>query len=225
MADHTSFRETVAMTQCRLPFYKYISMQRKIVGLFVGIATTCLFASLASVPVQADTVGFAYSFAGADAPPVQSGTTLIIEGSATGSFQTHDTILDAVWNPVTFQDHCIVDLTTGLLNGTINFAFADGAELFGNEFEDVHELIATNGQGAFTGALTFTGGTAEFAGATGSVSLAGLGTSTGFTESGNGNLSASAVSAAPEPASILLFFGGLLMLTANRKLFRRPAHS
>lgn len=130
----------------------------------LGIACTL------AIPAQANSIAITYSFTGASiAPPVLSGTTLILDNFATGSILSGDPALNAIWNPVTFQDHCVVDLTTGLLNGTISFVFADGAILFGNEFEDVSAVLATN-TGPFTQTLTFTGGTGEFAGATGSVS-------------------------------------------------------
>ena len=183
--------------------------------------TACLFiASIASMPARADTVGISYSFAGAGvAPPVQSGATLIIENSATGSFLTYDPALNAIWNPVTFTLHCVLDLTTGFINGTSTFTFADGAELFGNEFEDARAIVATGGIGPFTETFTFTGGTGEFAGATGSISGSGIGTATGFTESGSGTLTAAGVST-PEPASVALIFGGLLVLAARWKVAR-----
>jgi hypothetical protein len=173
-------------------------------------AVYLLIASLASVSAQAGTVGIAYSFAGASsAPPVPSDTNLIVDNSATGAFISGNPGLDVKWNPVSFTNHCIIDLTTGLLNGKITFVFADGATLFGNEFEDVSAVVATGGTGPFTETYTFTGGTGEFAGASGSVSGAGLGVATEFTEPGSGSLTAPTVSA-PEPTSAALMFGGLL---------------
>ena len=148
---------------------------------------------------------------------MQSGTNLLKDNSATGSFLTGYASLDGKWNPVSFTNHCIVDVTTGLLKGTITFVFADGSTLFGNEMEDVHELVATNGtSGAFTETYTFTGGTGEFAGVSGSVSGAGRATAAGFTESGTGSLNAAAVST-PEPASLALIMGGLLIVVGRRK--------
>jgi hypothetical protein len=193
-------------------------MRSKIIGARAGVMTAGLFiVSIASMPAQAGTVGVTFSFAGTEiAPPVQSGATLIIDNSATGSFLTYDPALNAIWNPVTFVDHCIVDLTTGFLNGTITFTLADGAKLFGNEFEDVRALVATGGIGPFTETFTFTGGTGEFAGATGSVSGDGSGVASGFTESGSGTLTAAGVST-PEPSSVALIFGGLLVMIARRK--------
>ncbi len=65
--------------------------------------------------------------------------------------------LNAAWNPVTYSDHNVIDLTTGLLNGTLMMTFANADELFGNLFEDVSALAATGGIGPFTQTSTFTG--------------------------------------------------------------------
>jgi hypothetical protein len=183
------------------------------------IAGVSLFiTSIASISAQAGTIGITYNFAGAAvAPPVLSGTTLIIDNSATGSILSGNPSLDAVFNPVTFLNHCLIDVTTGILNGTITFAFADGATLFGTEVEDVSALVASGGTGPFTETYTFTGGTGRFSGASGSVSGAGVGVATGFTESGSGTLTAAGVSS-PEPASVFLIIGGLLVMAASRRV-------
>ena len=113
--------------------------------------------------------------------------------------------------PLRTRDHSVADLTTGLLNGTFSMTFANGDMLSGNVFEDVSALIATGGMGPFTQKLTFTGGTGEFAGATGSASGGGLGTDTGTTVSGSGTLTAAGVTT-PEPASVALILGGAVVL-------------
>jgi hypothetical protein len=197
------------------------SKQPRIIGAKAGLMTAFLFiASIASIPARAGTVSISYGFAGTEtAPPVQSGATLIIDNVATGSILSGDPALNAIWNPVTFYDHCVVDLTTGLLNGTITFVFADGAMLFGNEFEDVRALVATGGTGPFTEIYTFTGGTEEFAGAVGSVSGSGSGAAAGFTVSGSGTLTAAGVST-PEPTSVALIFGGLLVMAGRLERVR-----
>ena len=197
-------------------------VSRKILARTLGsMAVSLLMTSLASVPAQAGTIGVTYSFAGAaSAPPVQSGTNLIIDNFANGSFLTGIPTLDAKWDPISFTNHCTVDLNTGLLNGTITFVFADGSTLFGNEFEDVRALVRTGGIGPFTETYTFRGGTGEFAGASGSLSGAGVGTATGFTEQGSGSVTAAGVSA-PEPTSMALLFGGLLVLLGSRKRLRK----
>ena len=74
-----------------------------------------------------------------------SGTTLILDGLFTGSILSGIPALNAAWNPVTYTDHSVADLTTGLLNGTFNIKFANGDMLSGNLFEDVSAVISTGG--------------------------------------------------------------------------------
>ena len=70
--------------------------------------------------------------------------------------------INAALNPVTGQDHDVIDLTTGILDGSVSFMFANGETLFGNQ----HVVgLDTSSQ---TQMLTFSGGTGEFANATGS---------------------------------------------------------
>jgi PEP-CTERM motif-containing protein len=193
---------------------KSYTMQRRTIG---AKAFCLLIGSLVSASAYAGTINLTYNFAGtASGPPVQSGTNLIVNNSATGSFMTGNPTLDAKWDPVSFTNHCTIDLTTGLLSGTINFVFADGDTLFGNEFENVTALVASGGTGPFTEIYTFTGGTGQFAGASGSVSGSGVSVAPGFTESGSGSLTVAAASA-PEPASLALMLAGLLVVVASRK--------
>jgi hypothetical protein len=111
----------------------------------------------------------------------------------------------------------MLDLTTGLLNGTFNLSFADGDMVFGNVFEDDSVIDASPSQtGPFPQTLTFTGGTGEFAGAAGSVSGLGFLGITNFTVSGSGVVNAPAI---PEPASLALILGGLALLAI------RPWHA
>jgi hypothetical protein len=188
----------------------------------VKAASLVIIASLASIPGRADTIGFTYSFSGLveTTPPVVIGTTLFLDGAATGSILTGYPGLNAIWNPVTFHDTCEADLTTGILTGVFTMTFANSDTLSGNIFEDVSAVLATN-TGPYTGTLTFTGGTGEFAGATGSASIGGVIGSTGSTASGSGTVTAAAIT--PEPASIALFGTGLLGLGAfaSRKLVRQ----
>ena len=188
----------------------------------IGVRAACLLiACIASVSAQADTISISYSLSGGPTgPPVVSGTTLILDGLFTGSVLSGNPSLNAVWNPVTYRDHSVADLTTGLLNGTFGITFANGDILSGKLFEDVSAVIATGGIGPFTQTFTFTGGTGEFAGASGSASGGGIGTSTGTTTSGSGILNAAGVST-PEPASVALIFGGLLIVVASRKRVRQ----
>jgi hypothetical protein len=195
-------------------------MQRQTIGAKAAVTTACLLmlGSIASISAQAAMIGIAYSFAGAPtAPPVLIGTILTLNGHATGSVLSGNPSLNAIWNPVTFNTHDVVDITTGLNNGSFSMTFANGDTLAGNLFEDDSAVVATN-TGPFTQTLTFTGGTGEFAGATGSVSGGGLVGSTGFTASGRGTVNAPAI---PEPASVVLIFGGLLVMVASRKLVRQ----
>lgn len=188
-----------------------------------GTITICALAiaSIATLPAQADTITISYSFAGATtAPPVITGTTLTVDGLATGSVTQWNPAVNAVWNPATFHTHNVVDLTTGLDNGSFSILFASGDMLSGNLFENDSAVNVATGSGPFTQTLTFTGGTGEFLGAMGAVSGGGLITSTGFTTSGNGSLTAAGVFA-PEPApAALLLFGGLAVIAARRKLLR-----
>jgi uncharacterized membrane protein YgcG len=197
-------------------------MQRQTIATKAGVMTACLFiASIASIPVRADTIGIAYSFVGGPvAPPIQNGTTLILEGLDTGSVTQWNPAVNALWNPVTFHDNSVVDLTTGLLSGSFSMTFANGDMLSGNLFEDVSAVVAT-GTGPFTQKLTFTGGTGKFAGATGSTSGGGFAGTSG-SSSGSGTLTAAGVSA-PEPASIALAgFGVTAILVWTRR--RRRAN-
>jgi hypothetical protein len=175
------------------------------------IAATTLLAAIAlAIPAKANSIAITYSFAGAPTgPPVLNGTTLTLGGLGTGSILSGNPGVDAIWNPVTFQDHSVVDLTTGLLNGTFSLVFADGATLLGNIFENVSAVDA-NGVGPYTQTLTFTSGTREFTGATGLVSGSGIGGTTGYMVSGSGIVNAPAV---PEPASAALFLGGLALIS------------
>ena len=175
----------------------------------LAMAIPAILCALA-IPAHANSIAITYSLTGGPiAPPVVSGTTLILDGLFTGSVLSGDTGLNAAWNPVTYSDHSMVDLTTGLLNGNFNILFANGDTLFGNVFEDVSAVVAT-GTGPFSQTLTFTGGTGEFAGATGSTSGAGL---AGGTVSGSGVLNAPAV---PEPSPAALLLGGLALLSLRR---------
>jgi MYXO-CTERM domain-containing protein len=102
----------------------------------------------------------------------------------------------------------VVDLTTGLNNGSFSMTFANGDMISGDLFEDDSAVLTTN-TGPFTQKLTFTGGTGGFAGATGSLSGGGLIGTTGFTTSGSGTLNAPAT---PEPAPAALVLGGFALL-------------
>jgi hypothetical protein len=205
-----------------MPSLKRPSRRRSGQHRMFGAGAACLLtACIAGVSAQAGTIGISYSLSGGPTgPPIVSGTTLILDGLFTGSVLSGNPALNAAWNPVTYSDHSVADLTTGLLNGAFHIAFANGDMLSGTVFEDVSAIIATGGIGPFTQTLTFTGGTGEFAGATGSTSGGGVGTSTVTTVSGSGTLTAPGI-VTPEPASGLLILGGLAVIAAKRRLIRQ----
>jgi hypothetical protein len=171
---------------------------------------------------QAGTIGISYTLSGGPTgPPVVSGTNLILDGLFTGSVLSGNPTLNAAWNPVTYTDHSVADLTTGLLNGTFTITFANGDALFGNVAENVSALLATGGTGPFTQTFTFTGGTGEFVGAVGSTSGGGIAGDTGSTVSGSGFLTAAGVNS-PEPGSLALLVAGLGAIVIKGRYFLRP---
>jgi hypothetical protein len=169
----------------------------KYATLFSIAATTlCGLISLA-VPAQAATIAITYSYAGtATGPGVISGTTLTVEHLLSGSILSANLVLNAALNPVTSQDHDVIDLTTGILDVSVSFIFANGERLFGNQHVvgiDASSQMQT---------LTFSGGTGEFANATGSATGTGQITDEGYIASGSGVINTSAT--VPEPASTRL---------------------
>jgi hypothetical protein len=116
--------------------------------------------------------------------------------------------------------HDVIDLTTGLLNGAFTMTFVDGDTLSGKLFVDLSQAFA-NGTGPTPQTFTFTDGTGEFAGATGSYSGTGGLVENGFTISGSGIINAPAIT--PEPASAALFPGGLavIIITGRQSKVKR----
>jgi hypothetical protein len=174
--------------------------------------------ALATVPLaNAESVAITYSLTGTGTVVGGTATTLDLDAQAAGSILSSDASLNAAWNPVSYSDQSVLDFTTNLLNGTFTFTLADGATLTGNVFEDQTAADTSPTQtGPFPQTLTFTGGTREFTGATGSVSGIGFLGTTGFTVSGNGIVNASAV---PEPAPVALLIAGLALVTMAGKAF------
>src|ERR1700722_8952558 len=169
------------------------------------------------IQAQAGTIAVTYTFdRGPVGPGVPVGTILTADHFATGSVLSGNPSLNAIWNPVTYLSHDVIDLTTGLLNGAFIMTFADGNTLSGNLFVDLSQAFA-NGVGPTPQTFTFTGGTGEFAGATGSFSGSGDLVGNGFTISGSGTINAPAI--VPEPASAALLLGGGLALILGS--FRR----
>ena len=170
------------------------------------------------IPANAATIAVTYSFDGGPVgPEVPVGTTLTIDHFSTGAVLSSNPSLNAVWNPVTYLSHDVIDLTTGLLNGTFTMTFADRSTLSGQLFVDLSQAFA-NGIGPTPQTFTFTGGTGEFTGATGLFSGTGHLVETGFTISGAGAINAPAI---PEPASAALFLGGLTLLFIVRRESKR----
>ena len=181
-------------------------------------ATTVLTLIALAAPAQADSIAISYSLTGTGTVQSATDTTLTLDTEASGSILSGSPALNAAWNPVTYSELCVLDLTTNLLRGNFTITFQDGDTLTGTDLEDDTAIdTSTTQTGPFPQTLTFTGGTGEFAGATGSVSGEGfLGTTT-FTVSGSGTLN---TAAAPEPAPAALLVGGLALLSIRR--WRRP---
>jgi hypothetical protein len=187
-----------------------ITRRWKMIACIVG-----LICSL-RVPATADSLAITFSFSGSPTgPPTISGTTYTLDALATGTILSSNAILNATWNPVTNHTHDVIDLTTGMNNGSFSLTFADGSTLFGNLLEDDSLVLAGGGTGPFTQTLTFTGGTDEFLGATGSMSGSGFATASGFSASGSGTLNAPLV---PEPGSAAMLLGGLAFVVVFRRI-------
>ncbi|MGH9345180.1 MAG: PEP-CTERM sorting domain-containing protein [Terriglobia bacterium] len=176
----------------------------------LAVAGLFMAASMASIPAQADLIPFTFNLTGIGSTTTGStATTLSITSNETGSLLSDNPGWNAAWNPLTYTANEVVDLNTGLLNGTFSIAFADSSTIFGDVALDVAEVISPTGDGSFSGTLTFTGGTGEFAGATGSAAGTGLANNV----SGSGTIDAPGV---PEPAPIALTAIGIAAV-----LFRR----
>jgi hypothetical protein len=181
------------------------------------LASTCLPALAANIPIT-------YSLTGTGTVVDGTDTTLTLSTTASGSILSTNPALNASWNPVSYSELCILDLNTNLLAGPFTLVFADGATLTGNDLEDDTVIDNSPTQtGPFSQTLTFTGGTQEFAGASGSVTGMGFLGAVDFTITGSGVL-ITAASSTPEPSSgpLLLAAGILLLASKLRRSVRRP---
>jgi hypothetical protein len=173
----------------------------------LAIAIPAILCGLA-IPTHANSIAITYSYAGtAIGPEVVAGTTLTADHLLNGSILSENPGLNAALNPVTGQDHDVIDLITGILDGSVSFMFANGERLFGNQ-----HVVGLNASSQMQ-FLTFSGGTGEFAGATGSASGTASLTSDGYMVSGSGVINTP--SAVPEPASAALLLGGLALLSVR----------
>jgi hypothetical protein len=188
-----------------------------------AVAMSLLGASLVlGVPAQAGTIGITYSFSGGlNAPPDLEADGLHLEASTTGSVDEFNPVVNAAWNPVTFDTKDTLDLFTGLDNGTFTWTFANGDTLSGLMFEDDTAVDLMTDIGPFLQMLTSTAGTGEFAGVTGSSSGTGFLSAPTFALSGSGFLTAPGLVSAPEPGSIALFGGFLFAALRYRRLGKR----
>jgi hypothetical protein len=157
---------------------------------------------------RASTLAITYSLSGTGTVVGSTATTLTLDTAATGSILSSDNGLNAAWNPVSLSELCTLDFTTNLLQGDFTLSFQDGDTLTGTDLEDQSIVDASpDGTGPYTQILTFTGGTGQFAGASGSVAGSGFIGTSSFTESGSGTLNL-----APEPESAVLLLAGLAFL-------------
>jgi hypothetical protein len=172
-----------------------------------------LCASLvASVPARAGTINITYSLTGVGTVTGMTSTFLDLTGAFAGSVDQTNPAENAVWNPVTYNDVSQANLSTGLLNGMFSITFANGEMLSGMVAEDVSALISSpDGTGPYTQTLTFTAGTGEFAGVSGSASGTAFEGEVRATVSGSGTLTAPGL-VTPEPGSIALMLDGLTLI-------------
>jgi hypothetical protein len=179
-------------------------MEFCILSMSLGFA-----ALVATVPARAGTIDINYALTGSTTITGVTSTTAFLSGTNTGSFDQADATVNDLWNPVTFTYKSQADLSTGLLTGAFNITMADGETLSGVVNEDLSAILSSPTlTGSYTQVLTFTGGSGEFAGASGSADGIGYEGASGGMVSGSGSLTAPDL-AAPEPATFELLLSGL----------------
>ncbi|MDQ2840534.1 MAG: hypothetical protein M3Y72_05740 [Acidobacteriota bacterium] len=162
-------------------------------------------------PLLGDTISATYSFAGSAHNEVIANGFLTADGVASGSVNG--------FSGVVFDTHNRIDLSTLQNYGTFTMIFSGGDTAFGNLHEnDVHVSLVTF-SGPFTQTLTFTGGTGQFADASGRLSGGGFIYPMSYTTSGSGTLTGPNLVASPEPASGVLLLVGLSI--AFLRVFKR----
>lgn len=181
-------------------------------GCLAALILTC--ASLLATPqAHAATLGITYTLSGTPNITGITPTTLSLSGVNTGSFDQASLAANALWNPVSFAYTSQASLATGLLTGNFTLTLANGELLSGIVQEDLSTILASPTlTGSYPQTLTFTSGTGEFAGVSGTASGSGSIGLTGGSVSGAGTLSIP-TAAAPEPASLELLATGLTLLT------------